>query len=480
MRKILVLFLGMLLSALANAQTNDSLLSRIIQSMQMYESNYRCKDTTIITPGDTTKLKANAISDGAFKTLYSNASNRILGLSDDFIKNGKGATLEFNEALKKITINHSWKSKKWDNYINNFGFTGEEASKKFFEFFGKKGWKDGFQFSFGGAISLKSKRKLYFFPDGCDDLKKKRERYYSDLLSEYEITLNIDDEYLSSLKARDSLYKSTSIFRLPSQSNFVTKLTEEEEKVLRLRDTLESLKSSGSLEKYKTLYEDSIAKFEERNFKDYGYSVSWLNWGITGGLVRFSTFDTTVSRIVDLKKKHLPRYTINVSYNLFAEFANKTIFYFSVLGTGGNTNFLDELLPSEITEIKSQNQQGTSFVKEDYDALIIQDYDRLKSQYIYTSLSLVLSAYPGNWFSKARFLGFEGGASIRTKHLVPENVAARDLINLHAGLLFTFEKDKIAKTTIALLARVTDMPTKGTSAKDYFNVGLRIGVPFNY
>jgi hypothetical protein len=478
MRKILILFLGMLVSAHAIAQTPNDILAKIVAEMKKFERDYRCVEVTIIdSTGKEQTLKANTVSDYSFNTLFDKAANRIMGASDDVIQNGKGAVLEINEALKKITLSHNWK-KKNSEVLNTFGVTGEDASKKFFEFFGNSGWKTSFQISLGQSRQIGAK-KIYFNRTACENLQAKRLQYYSDILREYEIVLSTPERVFCDLEKQKDAYEAFKLDSNTPTSNFPTNLTEEEEKLLFKRNMLLKVINSGNPD-YTTLFKDSIGKFEEKNFENYGYELFWVNYNFSAGLSKFSIYDTLNTSTATVESKTLPRVALTVSINGFQEASFKRILFGSLQGSIGNTNFLDELQASEITEIKNQNPNNSNIIKEEYNALILNDYGKKNSAYIFTSLGFVGNYFPGNFLGMGRFIGIEAGASIKMKFFEPSEIIARDLLNLHAGLLFTLESKKITKTTFGIIARLTNMPSTKIIPKDYFNIGFRIGVPFNY
>lgn len=485
----ILLTIGMALSAfiITHAQSipasqpmnmSDSmLLQNLLKSMQKHESTFSCTARDTIING---KKKNNTkyVSNKAFEILFKKTSNRILGVSSDVASNGKGATLEFNEALKKISVSHNWQRKN-ANRINNFGFVAEDASKKLFEIFGKSGWKDGFQFSFGQLIPTANKT-IYFLDKNCLKHKKNRERYYSEILSEYQDALNMSESEVRGLKLIKADYDSASVFNLKASETFPFPLSESQNRMLQRRKAIDSLRGNTNIDAYEKLFIDSLDNFDINNAKNLGYHLKWFTWNVSAGLARFSVYDTAVIRVASVKKKSLPRVSALISWNQFQETAKGRILFYTIQGSAGNTNYLEEITPSEISYLKSFDPINQVEVKENYDVIILKDYEKLKKMYAFLSLSATGVWYPKCIFGMGRFLGFEASASAKFKVLEGSDIPARDIFNAHAGFLFTFEKEKIAKTTVAVLARLSNMPFESFIPKKYFNVGIRIGVPFNY
>jgi hypothetical protein len=481
MKKITVLtFLLFLVSSKINAQQKaDNVLNGLMQSMKTYESAYQCKATANKKTGEYVAPKA--INSLTFDSLYFLSSSRILSSSTDLYKNGRSATLDFNEGLKRLSINYSWMNNDKNGKIWNAGLIAEDASKKSFEIFGKKGWKDGFTFNLGQAIPI-FKKSILFLPSDCETLKKKRNIHYTQLLNNYETILLTPQSTIDDIKTRISLIKDFDIANPISFSKVPEPVTEEEKKLVETWDLLYGyLTDTTAKAKIELDYQKAVTDLEVKNFKKYGYKVRWFNWNISGGLKRFALYDTAVVRVAEISKTNLPRFTAVGSYSFFRESVYKRITYFSVEMSVGNMNYVDEILPSEVSILKATTPAGT--IKEDYDALVLKDYASLKKGYAFLGIGGVLNYFPGKLDKKGklgRFLGFELGGSTKLKGFVPKGVPARDVFSLRGGLLFTFESDKVAKTTFGILATLTDIPYNDITSKDRFGVAIRIGVPFNY
>lgn len=479
MKKTSLFFLLLMPTLMALAQLNNTqLMDNLLQSMQNFEKQYLC----IKTPAQ----KAKVVSNIAFDSAYFLASSRILTTSQDLVKNGKTASLDFNEPLKKLSISYSWKNdplvKKGN--IWTAGFSAEEASKKLFEIWGKKGWKEGFTFSLGQAIPV-GKASLLFMPTPCAALKDKRILYYTQLLREYQEILQTPAPTIAALQARKTASNALTGPAFDALTNAAAAtaipLTEKEKKLLEQWEKLNALKTLPfAPANAQNLYEQSVADFEIANFKSFGFKVKWINWGITAGLKRFTIYDTAVVALAGLTKKSLPRFTASVSRNFFREAAsNQSILYTALDASIGNTNYLEEILPAEIGVLKA-TAPGVE-IKEEYDALVLKNYDALKKNYAFVSFGALINYFPGKigkW--EGRFLGFELAGNTKLKTFVPEGINARNLFTIKGGLLFTFEKEKAAKTTFGIIAALTDIPFNDLTIKDRFGIALRIGVPFNY
>ena len=117
MKQLFILSISTLLFQFTIAQSAEptipnhadpGILNSIIQSMKKFESEYNCKKRNV---GNEVRLP-NAVSDYAFDSVYKLSTLRILSSSQDVIKNGRAATLDFNEALKRLSINYAWQGKK--------------------------------------------------------------------------------------------------------------------------------------------------------------------------------------------------------------------------------------------------------------------------------------------------------------------------------------------------------------------------------
>jgi len=455
--------------------SDTALLESLYQNMRAYESQFYCGEKDSITGNN---VKARVVGDPAFDSLYNLASSRILTSSQDLIRNGKAAALDFNESLKRLTINYTWKengtSRMW-----NAGFIAEESSKKLFELFGKKGWKEGFSFNFGVAVPICA-RTILFLSKDCDTLRELRSKQYLVLLRNYAKVLATDRCQIDDIRKRiqalhnfnlNMLLSNTSTYKATPET-----VTDAELKLLASWDMLRSANTDSLT--LLNIYRKEIADFEVTMFDKAGYRLHWFNFNVSGGLKRFTIYDTAVVRLASIDKKNLPRFTVTGSYSLFQEAARNDIFYFSFETVVGNTNYLEEIQPLEIMQLKSGS--APDIVKEDYEALVVKDYDKLKKGYAFIAPGFVINYFPGAIGKFKRFLGIEIGGSTRYKVFVPDGVNARNVFSCRGGLLFTFERDKVAKTTFGVIASLTDIPFKDVTVKDRFGVNIRIGVPFNY
>jgi hypothetical protein len=474
----LTLCLGLFFSfAYSQPVTKEKLLDELLSSMKAYEDQFNCnKDANV--------KEAKVVSDPTFDSVYKLASSRILTSSQDFIKNGRAAALDFNEATKKLTINYSWKE---SNNIWNAGLVAEEGSKKLFEIFGKKGWKEGFTFNFGKAIPVLN-RSILFMPTDCELLRKERKKHYFKLLDSYAKVLATSPKAIDELRSKTVKWDQFNLQNIGTYTDAPAIVLESEAKLLEQWDTLQHYLSDPSYLKYvNNIYLKDVSNFEVLSFKNFGYKLHWFNWNIALGLKRFTIYDTAVINLASIKKRNLGRITATGSYNFFQESAdknltkeltNKSITYFLGEVSVGNTNYLEEMLPSEITDLKSTTTPLV--VKDDYEALILKNYERLKKNYLFVNPGVVVNYFPGTIGKLGRFLGFEFAASTKLKFLVPKGVDAKDVFSVRGGLLFTFESEKVAKTTFGLIASLSDIPFNDITSKDRFGVNIRIGVPFNY
>lgn len=476
MKKIFTFIFITVVSNNLFSQNTYPVIDSIIKSMKRTDSSYICSQEEAATKG----IKIKSISSDGFDSLYYAASSRVLSSSQDFIKNGRAANLDFNEALKRLTINYSWRTQEKGKYIWSAGFTAEDASRKLFQIYGKDGWKQGFAFNLGLAYPV-GKQTIYFFKKDCEDLRLKRQAVYQKLLQEYTGILNTDE---STIQKRKEKLDSFSIHTLNEYNDFQVTISENEKRILQLKPWLTNYNSDPkSKNRIDSITKKAIKNFEAANFQKFGFRIHWINWNISGGLKTYSIYDTGVVRVAKIEKKNLPRFTGNFTYNIFQESAGKDILYFAFEVSAGNTNYLEEILPAEVSILKSVS--GNTTFKEDYDALVVKDYYRLKQNYAFVSTGFLLNYFPGKIIEKdvpklRRFIGFEIAGNIKLKAGEPSGVTARDVFSLRGGLLFNFENDKISKTTFGVIATLTDIPFNDITSKDRFGIGIRIGVPFNY
>ena len=285
--------------------------------------------------------------------------------------------------------------------------------------------------------------------------------------------LATDKSRIDNIKARKAAAEAVKFDEVMTHNDIPSQITPGEATLLALWEKLTNPPTDLT-----DIYEKDVSDFEIANFPNLGYKVKWINWSASGGLKRFTIYDTAVVNLAQIKKKNLPRFTITGSYNMFRESAKDRITYLAGEASAGNTNYLEEILPGEITQLKSSTTPD--IIKEDYEALVIKDYETLKKWYGYVSFGGVFNYFPGKIGKLGRFLGIELAASTKHKFFVPEGVNARDVFSCRGGLLFTFEDDKVAKTSIGIIAALTDIPYNDITSKDRFSVSVRIGVPFNY
>jgi len=480
MKKVFLLLTVFLLPFFVIAQrpiSKDSLLNLLVDSIKKFEDQYNCNSGKKVEnrAGKPSKI----VSESSFDSVYKKASLRILTSSQDLIKNGKAVALDFNEALKKFGINYNWSGR--NKNIWNAGFSAEDAGSSTFHIFSKDSWKEGFSFNVGQAIPL-FKKTILFLTSDCDSLSKARNVFYAQLLKKYEKVLNTDPATIKDIEGRIAALKGFDIQSANGYNTIPSVVTDDEIKLVKEYQRLDSfIKFSQTRNNFLVLYDQPVRDFEVANLTNFGYRVHWFNWNISPGIRRFTVYDTAVVRLAKISKKGLVRIAATGTYNFFRESAHKRITYFSFEVSAGNTNYLEEILPTEISDLK--DTLGNISLKKDNSALVLKDYDKLRQNYGFAGLGFVYNYFPAQlpFFKKMkRFVGFEFAGSTKVKFLEPSTVTARDLFSVRGGLLFTFESNSIAKTTIGIIASLTDVPYNDLTSKDRFTVGIRIGVPFNY
>jgi hypothetical protein len=443
----------------------------LMNSFHRLDRDYNCEKKD----GDSTGAKA--IQSSSFDSLFKVITSRVIVNNEDLTKNGKGAALSFTEMTKKLSLNYSWLKKSGDMF--NIGFSAESASDNFFELYGKKDWSQGMGFSFSLTKEVgKGNRSIFFYPSVCIELDSLRKEEYSHIIAKYVSLLQGDTTALkNSIVLRrlviDSLERG--VLSDPGNLKFAISKTDYDKMVKEL-ELLRKFKLAGTSQRfYDSLARVEVMEFEKGHGAKLGFSLSWINIGGGFDFKTFNIYDTAVVALASVKKKDAYRGTFSLNYNHMEEWANKSLFYWSGGLKLGNTDYLEELLPDEVSTLKST--VAGSDIKETYNALVLKDYAALKKNYGFIGFSAI-----GNFFfGPSRFIGFELKSDTKFKVFTPEGINARHTFSLSGGLLFSFEgKDKLAKTTFGFIASGNNIPFKDPTIKDRFSFGIRIGVPFNF
>lgn len=455
----------------------QQLIDSMLASMKRFEAGYICRSYTDING---VFHQANTVSNGSFDSLYRRATNRILVSSQDVLTNGRAATLDFNESTKKIGVNYAW-FREGGNNILNVGFSAEDASSRFFSLFGKDGWRQGFTVNVGGASKILAKTIL-FDPDTCDALKQKRQHIYGSILAKVDRIARIHSDTIAAWNARKLAYQQFQIGNATGLASFPQPLTKQQTEDLALWNTIHALSVGPRTDTFgQSVYKPEIESFEVANFKNFGYRVHWLNYGLNFGLKRFSIYDQSLISLAKIDKTNIVRYGASLAYSLFQESSSGHIFYLSADGAINNTNFLEEILPVQIDTLRTQLPSTANELVAGADALVVDQLSRYKKEYALATLGVVTNYFPS--FGRGqRLIGGEFAFSTKLKFGNPKDLPARDLFTVRAGILFVYEKAKLAKTTLGLIAEFRDVQYQGkkTSIDDTFSIGLRLGVPFNY
>ncbi len=487
MRKNLITGLILILGSSTMGQTKltrDEILPALLTRYQYIErSEYNCNSAKTENLGGERRRPAATVNPFTFDTLFQTITSRVILTTEGLVKNGTAASVTFAEASKKLSINKSWRPKNSKETYLNVGFTAENATSKLFEIYNKSGWVQGIGASFGGT-KLTS-RTLLFMEDACSRLTELRQQHMKSVICEYSELLKTDTTDISTKKDR---YDKLNILTA-SVSDIINNCCENFNS-LRLYDSLSAVLTNArrlygkayrdekGIYGLDTLIREDITAFEKKNFKDHGFKLHWLNYGLNLNFKALSIYDTAVRRLADVKKKNFIRITANVTYNFARESArSKGILYFSIGLTVGNTNYLEEILPSEISILKEANAPTSSEIKETFNALVLKDYNTLKKDYGVTTIPMTLDYF----FGKERFFGLELQADYKYKFNIPDNVPANHSFSVKGGLLFSFEgKEKLSTTTFGIIAAFNNIPVNDISAKDRFTLGVRVGIPFNF
>jgi hypothetical protein len=278
-------------------------LDSIRQHYWAEEMAYNCEKDEV------SGLKARAINSASFDSLFKVIVSRVVVNSEDLVRNGKAVNVSFTELTKKISLNYNWEYPKGEEKYLNFGFNAENASSSFFEFVGKDGYTQGWGIS-GSRTRQLGKRTIYFMPDACSTLQVNRKKEFVTLLSRYDSLLALAPQTLADLRTRVAIYERRTITNMSTTQNILDSVAasfpnEQEYKkakdILNRRDSLDKYSKPDSVGRYhfEEVYTADLVAFEKTNFKEYGFGINWVNYGLAADFKTFSIYDTAAVRLAE-------------------------------------------------------------------------------------------------------------------------------------------------------------------------------------
>ncbi|MCE4065841.1 hypothetical protein LXM63_12110 [Chryseobacterium gleum] len=401
----------------------------------------------------------------------------ILNSSDNVTSNSAIAFTSGNDTKLSIGANLSYHNHL---FFNISAYTSSVNSGLFYS---SKSWKK----DVGGSLTLNivtSSPTKFFNEKKCDELYKKRNNYYRDIIiNDYNEFKN--DE---ALNEDELILLLSDVKKIKNRLNN-TKLEENERiemyaKIERIQKRIAELKEK--MRRYEKIVvnpykyiNDSIIAFDKRNIKVFnGSSLQWFRATVDVYNQNIDLDTSKVNKMIVIENQvsNYPRLNLNLSYNWNKQFGKYllNLFDFQVFSNVIMGNLLDANVGIDKPNLEPILEQKNN------DAFIVDNGGRKLGKYSYLSRAF-WTLQSGLQFSIFMTNNF-GFTVLGTHTFALQNMDYMEYRNRYAlqgGLIFRInDEEDVNKATFRVMAGVDNEPYHTRALKNSFMVKVSIGIPF--
>jgi len=418
--------------------------------------------------------KVRDISINTFDSLFKPIYGKVMLGDANLVNQGSAYALTVNQFESKFSMNYSWAKNK--NNIGgsyfNVGFAASSSSKSV-PIFSKNQWQQGFTLSIGLTKPV-FKSIIYTRPDDYDVVRRRAlilSLKETDKILRYDTTKITRSRTLLNNTSYDIWQNKANLLDTINKSEFESRKDfDKAESDYLAANRIRNLDSMGIKK-----YTDSIfAAFETSYFKEYYYSLWWINTNLRPEYKGLAIYDTAAVRKFDITKRHYFRLGLDVTMN-YAR-SRKHCLLLMQFGLGvRNTNFLEGKKSKDLDFIY-QSLASNVILKQFSEAIIVDEYERYKKSFILLTPSFGFDVF----FGPKRVVGWEVFYNSKIG-LNNNDIPFKSLFSFRTGPLISLNgKSDLAKSTFGIIAQWEDVKYQGGTIKDNFSLSVRIGIPFNF